>query len=396
MTGKGLTSPASHKSPGAGHQPGDPAAGAGTWLSGRSPALLAVLGASTISASAILIKLANTGVATAAVYRCVLALPFVIGLAMVEQRRHGPRERSARAGAIAAGLCLSVDLVLWNHAIAEVGAGVATLLGNLSVVFVTVIAWLAFHERPRLRFLLALPVVMIGVVLVSGLVDSPGSGNGHALAGIWYGLGTSVAYAAFLLILRHSSGRAQHVAGPLADAVIGAAAGSLLLGLAFGGLQFRIPWPAFWWLLVLAISSQTIGWLLITSSLPRLPAALSSLLLLLQPAASLLLAAVVLAERPTLAQLAGAVLVCGGVLLASRSRAAGEAGRPDPGPASLVPPAPRRGAPQPEAALPDATGAGAGAAVSPPCLTSGPRRSSVPATTAPQPKMPADHQNAVV
>src|SRR5262249_62099098 len=63
--------------------------------------------------------------------------------------------------------------------------------------------------------------------------------------------------------------------------------------------------------------SQTAGWLLITSSLPRLPAALSSLLLLLQPAASILLAAAVLSERPTVLQLAGAALVCTGVLAAS-------------------------------------------------------------------------------
>jgi drug/metabolite transporter (DMT)-like permease len=68
-----------------------------------------------------------------------------------------------------------------------------------------------------------------------------------------------------------------------------------------------------------AITSQTVGWLLITSSLPKLPAAVSSLLLLLQPVAAMGLAAAVLAERPSLAQLAGAVLVCGGVLAASRA-----------------------------------------------------------------------------
>lgn len=341
MTGKGADEPAGRTGPALGGR-------SLGQLGGRSPALLAVLGASTISASAILIKLANTGVATAAVYRCLLALPLLLGLAALEQRRHGRRERPARVGALVAGLCLSVDLVLWNHAIAEVGAGVATLLGNLSVVFVTVIAWLLFHERPRLRFLLALPVVMVGVVLVAGLVDSPGSGNGHALAGIWYGLGTSVAYAAFLLILRHSSGRTPHVAGPLSDAVVGAAAGSLVLGLAFGGLQFRIPWSSFGWLLILAISSQVIGWLLITSSLPRLPAAMSSLLLLLQPAASLLLAAIVLNERPTLLQLAGAVLVCGGVLLASRSGSGGPPERPaQPRPAGPVARLPRSAGPTP-------------------------------------------------
>jgi drug/metabolite transporter (DMT)-like permease len=59
--------------------------------------------------------------------------------------------------------------------------------------------------------------------------------------------------------------------------------------------------------------------LLITWSLPRLPAALSSLLLLFQPAVSLVMAAVVLSQRPTTLQWAGALLVCGGVLAAARS-----------------------------------------------------------------------------
>ena len=65
------------------------------------------------------------------------------------------------------------------------------------------------------------------------------------------------------------------------------------------------------------MSSQTLGWLLITSSLPRLPAAISSLTLLLQPAAAMLLAAIVLGERPSLIQIAGAVVVCTGVLAVS-------------------------------------------------------------------------------
>jgi drug/metabolite transporter (DMT)-like permease len=75
-----------------------------------------------------------------------------------------------------------------------------------------------------------------------------------------------------------------------------------------------MSWHSFGWLLLLALLSQTLGWLLITSSLPRLPAAVSSLLLLLQPAAALVLAGIVLHERPTLLQVTGALLVCLGVL----------------------------------------------------------------------------------
>lgn len=285
------------------------------------PALRAGLGAACISASAILVTLANMGPATTAFYRCALALPALIPLAVIEQRRRGPRPLQTRLYALLAGLFLSVDLVLWNHSIADIGAGVATVLGNLQVLFVALLAWLVLKERPGRRFLTMLPVVFLGVVLVSGVVGGTAAGL-HPAAGLGYGLGTSATYAVFLLIMRQKAGPGGHVAGQLADATAGSAFGALVLGLAFGGFQFHLPWPSFGWLLMLALLSQTGGWLLITSSLPQLPAALSSLLLLLQPAASMVLAAIILGQRPTLLQVAGAVLVCGGVLAVASVRSA--------------------------------------------------------------------------
>jgi drug/metabolite transporter (DMT)-like permease len=293
---------------GSGPAPALPARAAGT-----GPAVRAALGAACISSSAILVTLAHVGPATAAFYRCALALPALIPLAVAEQRRRGPRPLENRLYAVLAGLFLAVDLVLWNHSIADVGAGVATVLGNLQVLFVAVLAWLILKERPARRFVTMLPVVFVGVVLVSGAVGGTKVGLDPA-AGIGFGLATSATYAVFLLLMRQKAGPGGHVAGPLTDATAGSVVGALVLGLAFGGFQFHLQWPSFGWLLTLALLSQTGGWLLITSSLPKLPAALSSLLLLLQPAASIVLAAVILGQRPTLVQIAGAVLVCGGVL----------------------------------------------------------------------------------
>jgi drug/metabolite transporter (DMT)-like permease len=310
---------------GGGGPPGDWQASSAATGTRRPPLLLATLGAACISSSAVLVKLADTGPATAAFYRCLFALPLLAVLAVLEQRRRGGRPLRARAGAVFAGLFLAIDLVQWNHAIADVGAGIATVLGNLQVLFVTAAAWMLFRERPARRFLLALPEVLAGVVLVSGLIGATQAGL-HPLAGIEYGIGTSIAYACFLLILRQATSGTPHVAGPVTEATLGAAAGALLLGLAFGGLSLPIPLPSLGWLVLLALTSQTIGWLLITSSLPKLPAAISSLLLLLQPAASIVLAAVVLAERPSLLQFGGAALVCGGVLHASRPAAARRTG----------------------------------------------------------------------
>jgi drug/metabolite transporter (DMT)-like permease len=70
-----------------------------------------------------------------------------------------------------------------------------------------------------------------------------------------------------------------------------------------------------------------IGWLLIATSLPRVPAVLTSLILLLQPVASMVLAAVALGERPSSLQVLGAVVVLAGVVFAASAR------RPAPVPA---------------------------------------------------------------
>jgi drug/metabolite transporter (DMT)-like permease len=284
------------------------------------PVVQAVLGTACISSSAVLITLASVGPATTAFYRCALPLPVLGLLAVAEQRRHGPRPLASRGYAVLAGLFLAVNLVLWIHAIADVGAGAATVLGNLQILFIAPLAWIKLHERPGWRYVVALPVVLLGVVMVSGMIGSSGTGL-HPMAGVAYGLATSAAFACFLLILRQTAGQARHAAGQLFDATAGAAAGALLLGLAFGGLHLAIPWPSLGWLLVLALLIGIVGWLLITSSLPWLPAALSSLLLLLEPAGAMVIAAIVLGQQPSLVQVAGAVLVCGGVLIVASSQA---------------------------------------------------------------------------
>jgi drug/metabolite transporter (DMT)-like permease len=180
--------------------------------------------------------------------------------------------------------------------------------------------------------------VLLGVVMVSGMTGGSGTGL-HPVAGVVYGVATSATYACFLLILRQTAGPARHVAGQLFDATAGAAAGALLLGLAFGGLQLAIPWPSLGWLLALALLIGIVGWLLITSSLPWLPAALSSLLLLLEPAGAMVLVAIVLGQRPSLTQIGGAVLVAGGVLIVARSqdRDHGQAAAGEMAPQSAIP-----------------------------------------------------------
>ncbi|MCI0424781.1 MAG: DMT family transporter, partial [Actinobacteria bacterium] len=55
------------------------------------------------------------------------------------------------------------------------------------------------------------------------------------------------------------------------------------------------------------------AWLLIGYALPRLPAAETATIVLLQPALTMVWGAVIFGERPSLLQVAGAVIVLAGV-----------------------------------------------------------------------------------
>ena len=76
-----------------------------------------------------------------------------------------------------------------------------------------------------------------------------------------------------------------------------------------GDARLVPTWPSAGWLLTLALSSQVVGWLLIATSLPRLPAAMTSMLLTVQPVGSVALAALILGESPSPLQLVGVLFI---------------------------------------------------------------------------------------
>jgi drug/metabolite transporter (DMT)-like permease len=295
------------------------------------PTLAAAAGAACIASSATLVRLADVEPATAATFRCLYALPVLGVLLLREDRRYGTRPARDRWLAAAAGVFFAVDLVLWHHAIAAVGAGIATVLGNLQVVVVGFLAWWLLHERPGRRLVLAVPVVLVGVVLISGVVGAGAYGD-HPGLGVVFGLGTSLAYGVFLLLLRQGSADLRRSAGPLFDATAVAVPVCVLLGLVSGGIDLVPAWPAHGWLGLLALSSQVLGWLLIAVSLPRVPAALTAVVLLVQPVASVGLSAAVLDERPSPVQLLGCAIVLGGVIAATAGRRKKPAAAPAVGP----------------------------------------------------------------
>ncbi len=275
-------------------------------------------GAITIAFSSILVRLSDSSPSTAAIFRCAYALPILGAIAWIEDRRFGSRSWSERRAALGAGIFFAIDLMLWNHSIADVGAGLATVLANIQVVVLPLVAWALLSERPSRRILLALPVALIGVVLISGALEHGAYGRDPG-RGTLFGLGAGVAYVGFLLLLRRAGADLRRPAGPLFDATAVGAVLCVGAGLVIGDARLVPSWPSAGWLLLLALGSQVLGWLLISSSLPRLPAALTSVLLTVQPVCSVGLAALIFGESPTVIQLGGVVLVLVALLTASGS-----------------------------------------------------------------------------
>lgn len=275
----------------------------------------AALGAFIISFSGTYVRLADTQPATVAFWRCFWAAPFLLLLARREDRRLGPRSRRQRKIGLWAGIAFAIDLIFWHWSIKEIGAGIGTVLGNLSVVVMTLIAWLLLGEKPQRRILIALPIVFFGVALTGGLITGHAYGNRPAL-GVLFGILCSIAYGSYLLLIRQGHVEGKRLVGPLADATVVAGVVCLLIGPVVGGIDLTPNGASQFWMIMLAWTCQILGWLVITYGLGNLPASLGGIILLLQPAAGVLISAVVLGERPSVEQITGCLIILIGIFVA--------------------------------------------------------------------------------
>ncbi len=297
--------------------------------------LAALAGAVAISFSAILYALAGVSPITGAFFRVFYALPILFVLWWL-RRRDDHRTLNKRWVAVAAGLFLGLDILVWHISIEYIGAGLSTLIANSQVIVVAVIAWIFLGERPSRQVAIAVPVVLLGVSLVSGLGRGDSFGS-NPLLGTILALVSALLYAGFILGFRISNDIQAPSAGPLLESTAGAALAILVAGTLTAGVEFTPTWPAHGWLLVLALTSQVAGWLLIGYALPRLPAVETATIILLQPVLTMIWAVLIFSESPSTIQWVGAALVLSGVgfVAISRARRTPEIARPNPEPELL-------------------------------------------------------------
>lgn len=282
-------------------------------------------GALGISFAPIFVRLSEAGPSATAFWRMTLALPLLwlwtgqagsggaAGRQVLSSRPETLRDRLALA---AAGLFIACDLLLWHLSILKTSVANATLLGNLAPIFVALGSWLLFGQRFSPVFLAGLATAVCGAAVLMGasFTLDPASLAGDAL-----GLGAALFYAGYLL----SVGRLR--ARFTTSAVMiwtGLSAAPVLLAAALLAGETLAPATLSGWavLLGLAFLAHAGGQGLITQAMAHLPAAFSSVALLLQPVGAAFLAFLLLDETLRPVQAAGAAIVLGGILLAHRGR----------------------------------------------------------------------------
>ncbi|MGH3373681.1 MAG: DMT family transporter [Actinoallomurus sp.] len=265
------------------------------------------LGALAVSGSAVVIGLSGASPGTASFYRCLFALPPLAALAVRERRRHAVLSRRGTVLAAVAGVFFAGDMLLWTQAIIEVGAGLSTVLVNLQVVLVPLLARLVDGEPVSRRYPPAMAIALLGVLLTSGLFEGGASGR-DPVSGTVHAALAALCYSGFLFLLRRG-GRTGAAVQTYTVAIAVAALVSLAGGTFWHGVSLLPGWSTVGWMLLVALCGQVVGWLLVAVYAPKLSSHVGAVLLLLTPVGALALGALVLGERPTPLQLLGGALV---------------------------------------------------------------------------------------
>ena len=280
---------------------------------------LLLIGVLCISTSAILITLAAAPPTTAAFYRNFFAAliwlvpvfktrPLALGLFRRNNKKYSPATIFALLG-----LLFAADLWAWHRCIIALGAGPATLLGNVQVLIVALLALFFFNEKLKKYYWPGCFLALTGIAM---LTLTRGIGQ-SVVIGLLLGLFTAVTYSFFLIILKQLNDY-QATPQQILFWVAFFTALFLLVPLAAEGRSLVLMTSSLLWLLLHAFVSSVAGWWLIIKAMDHLPVSIASALLLLQPVLTSIWGAIFLGQNLTLIQISGIIIAVAGIRLAVR------------------------------------------------------------------------------
>lgn len=235
---------------------------------------------------------------------------------MAVHHRTPSAQRESHRAAIIAGLLFAADLAFFNTAVMMTSAANAALLGVNAPIFVAFGGWILFGDRPHVRFWIGFGLAFAGLVAIVGadVLVHPKLGLGDLFAVLG-----ALCYGLYLLYVQRSRAGMDTLTFSVWSAGVGALCllpVCLLAHQPLAGFSIR-SWSA---LVALALASQVLGQLMVAHALGRLPATVSSIVLLAQAPITALLAWPLLGEPLRAIQVLGGAFVLAGIVVVNVDR----------------------------------------------------------------------------
>jgi drug/metabolite transporter (DMT)-like permease len=284
--------------------------------------LVLVGGVFAISTAAIFIRLAISSAGVSGVGFSLflaasrLAIASLLLLPAWRNLRHTQLAPGALRYAAAAGFCLAVHFATWITSLSFTSIAASTTLVTTNPVWVALLSWLWFKEKPTKLTILGIAVAFAGGVLIAlgdtGAVSAgtnPPLGNFLALAGAWM-------ISLYLLLGREAQRRGLGIGSYVVVAYSAGALVLLPLPLIVGSNYVGYPVAVYLYILLMAVASQLVGHTTINWAMRWISPTFVTLAILFEPVGSSFLGYLIFNELPGLLVLLGAVVLLGGVAVA--------------------------------------------------------------------------------
>jgi drug/metabolite transporter (DMT)-like permease len=285
----------------------------------RLPLMVLIAGACTIGFAPILVRLTETGPAAGGFWRMLFALPPMVCFVFWPGagRAQGLIRPEVLKAGLWAGVLFAIDVGVWHYAVAFTSVANATVLSNTTPVVVTAVAWLLFREKPTRIFLAALALAMGGAFVMAAAKGSGGRG-GDPVLGDLLALGAAVFYGGYFVVIRLARRVGIATAHLMLWTSVSAVPVLLFAALALHERMLPLDWRG--WAACLGLGMMHVtGQGAIAWAMGRLPASLTSVVVLIQPVAAAGLGWMLFSERVVPMQALGALVLLSGVVLAQRS-----------------------------------------------------------------------------
>jgi drug/metabolite transporter (DMT)-like permease len=279
------------------------------------------LGVIIVSSSSIMTRYAQAaGVSSLSIaalrlaLACVILTPFALARSAGEIRAVSGRDLLL---ALAAGGLLAAHFATWISSLAYTSVASSTALVTTNPIWIALASVVLFHERIRQGLIAAIGLALCGSVLIFLADGGGGSVQPDAPLGNTLALVGSLAVSGYLLIgraLRRRLSLLAYVWLVYTSAAVALVAVALIAREPLWGFS-----PAAWaFLLALALGPQLMGHTVFNWALKRVSATFIALAILGEPIGSAILALLLFDEGFSRLQIAGFVLLLGGIYLGAR------------------------------------------------------------------------------